>query len=165
MSYFSVSNYSRYIDEPKGDLYFGFGGVAVDLQKPGTIMVAALNSWWPDGQIFRSTDSGASWTALWEWEAYPTMNRYYMYDDTLAPWLGPNVDETVLGTLVCLFDQLFHLSLTDIWAAANWMDDGIPRHRSVRLESLVIRHWFDNLRRPRLAKVGYYAKHHSQVAR
>ncbi|TCD63986.1 hypothetical protein EIP91_004688 [Steccherinum ochraceum] len=82
-----------------GDLYFGFGGVAVDSQKPGTIMVAALNSWWPDGQIFRSTNSGASWTALWEWEAYPTMNRYYTYDDTLAPWLGPNVDETVLGTL------------------------------------------------------------------
>lgn len=28
------------------------------------------------------------------------MNRFYKYDDTLAPWLGPNVDETVLGTLV-----------------------------------------------------------------
>lgn len=28
------------------DLYFGFGGLAVDLQKPGTIMVAALNCWW-----------------------------------------------------------------------------------------------------------------------
>ncbi|THH34158.1 hypothetical protein EUX98_g40 [Antrodiella citrinella] len=82
-----------------GDLYFGFGGVAVDLQKPGTIMVAALNSWWPDGQIFRSTDGGQTWTALWEWEAYPDMNRYYTYDDTLAPWLGPDVDETVLGTL------------------------------------------------------------------
>lgn len=47
------------------DLYFGFGGLAVDLQKPGTIMVAALNSWWPDGQIFRSTDSGATWSPLW----------------------------------------------------------------------------------------------------
>ncbi|CAL1695971.1 unnamed protein product [Somion occarium] len=82
-----------------GDLYFGFGGVAVDLQKPGTIMVAALNSWWPDGQIFRSTDGGQSWTALWAWESYPTMNRYYKYDDTFAPWLGPNVDETELGTL------------------------------------------------------------------
>ncbi|KAH8102601.1 hypothetical protein BXZ70DRAFT_1059179 [Cristinia sonorae] len=82
-----------------GDLYFGFGGVAIDLQRPGTVMVAALNSWWPDGQIFRSTDGGSTWTALWEWEGYPTMNRYYKFDDTLAPWLGPNSDETVLGTL------------------------------------------------------------------
>ena len=63
-------------------------------------MVAALNSWWPDGQIFRSTDGGSSWTALWAWQSYPTMNRYYTYDDSLAPWLGPDIDETVLGTLV-----------------------------------------------------------------
>ncbi|KAJ3479843.1 hypothetical protein NLI96_g8779 [Meripilus lineatus] len=81
------------------DLYFGFGGVAVDLQRPGTIMVAALNSWWPDGQIFRSTDGGKTWTSLWSWQSYPTMNRYYKYDDTLAPWLGPNRNEDVLGTL------------------------------------------------------------------
>ena len=44
-----------------GDLYFGF----VDLQWPGTVMVPALSSWWPDGQIFRSTDSGATWSPLW----------------------------------------------------------------------------------------------------
>ncbi|KAG8893201.1 hypothetical protein FRC00_010856, partial [Tulasnella sp. 408] len=70
------------------DLYFGFGGLAVDLQKPGTIMVAALNSWWPDGQIFRSTDSGATWTTLWSWASYPTMNKYYTYDVSLAPWIA-----------------------------------------------------------------------------
>ena len=33
-----------------------FGGLAVDLQKPGTVMVAALNEWWPDANIFRSLD-------------------------------------------------------------------------------------------------------------
>ncbi|KAK7064455.1 carbohydrate-binding module family 1 protein [Favolaschia claudopus] len=77
------------------DLYFGFGGVAVDLQSPGTIMVAALNSWWPDGQIYRSTDSGATWSPLWNWQSYPTMNKFYTYSDSLAPWIGPNfVDGT-----------------------------------------------------------------------
>jgi xyloglucan-specific exo-beta-1,4-glucanase len=49
------------------DLYFGFGGLSIDLQKPGTVMVAALNSWNPDAQIFRSTDSGKTWSKLWEW--------------------------------------------------------------------------------------------------
>lgn len=53
-------------------------------------MVAALNSWWPDGQIWRSTDSGASWSPLWAWEAYPVLNRHYTYSDALAPWLGPD---------------------------------------------------------------------------
>ncbi|KAF9270407.1 Oligoxyloglucan reducing end-specific cellobiohydrolase [Marasmius fiardii PR-910] len=79
------------------DLYFGFGGVAVDLQKPGTIMVAALNSWWPDGQIFRSTDGGASWSPLWAWASYPTLNKYYTYSDSLAPWLGPNYVDITPG--------------------------------------------------------------------
>ncbi|KAJ6627205.1 hypothetical protein B0H10DRAFT_2161291 [Mycena sp. CBHHK59/15] len=81
------------------DLYFGFGGVAVDLKSPGTIMVAALNSWWPDGQIFRSTNSGASWSPLWAWVSYPTMNKYYTYSDSLAPWLGPNFVDGTPGDL------------------------------------------------------------------
>ncbi|KAJ7225786.1 hypothetical protein GGX14DRAFT_422376 [Mycena pura] len=69
------------------DLYFGFGGVAVDLKTPGTIMVAALNSWWPDG--------GATWSPLWSWLSYPTMNKFYHYSDSLAPWIGvPFVDGT-----------------------------------------------------------------------
>ncbi|KAK0465381.1 uncharacterized protein EV420DRAFT_1637520 [Desarmillaria tabescens] len=79
------------------DLYFGFGGLDVDLQKPGTLMVAALNSWWPDGQIYRSTDSGATWSPFWAWNGYPNINKYYTYSDSLAPWLGPNYVDTVLG--------------------------------------------------------------------
>lgn len=59
------------------DLYFGFGGLGVDMQKPGTLVVASLNSWWPDAQIFRSTDSGATWSRLWEWSSYPNQNWYY----------------------------------------------------------------------------------------
>ncbi|KAF5368557.1 hypothetical protein D9758_002431 [Tetrapyrgos nigripes] len=81
------------------DLYFGFGGVGVDLQKPGTIMVAALNSWWPDGQIFRSTNGGSTWSPLWQFGNYPDINKYYSYDDSLAPWLGPNFVDTTLGDL------------------------------------------------------------------
>lgn len=59
------------------DLYFGFGGLGVDMQKPGTIMVASLNSWWPDAQIFRSTNSGTTWSPIWDWAAYPEQNWYY----------------------------------------------------------------------------------------
>lgn len=83
------------------DLYFGFGGLSVDLQNPGTVMVAALNSWWPDGQIYRSTDSGATWSPLWAWSAsgYPNIDKFYSYDDSLAPWIGPDYVETTLGTL------------------------------------------------------------------
>lgn len=67
--------------------YYGYGGLTVDLQKPGTIMVAALNCWWPDELIWRSTDSGATWSPIWAWASYPSMNRYYGYDISAAPWL------------------------------------------------------------------------------
>ncbi len=95
------------------DLYFGFGGLAVDAQKPGTVMVAALNSWWPDGQIYRSTDrcgrahsvrsytyptsSGSTWSPFWDWASYPTINKYYSYSDDLAPWLGVDYVDQTLG--------------------------------------------------------------------
>lgn len=38
-------------------LTLGFGGLSLDVNNPGTLMVAACNLWWPDVQIFRSTDS------------------------------------------------------------------------------------------------------------
>lgn len=62
-------------------------------------MVAALNSWWPDGQIFRSTNGGASWTPLWDWAVYPTLNKYYSYNAALAPWIGPNIVDVTPGNL------------------------------------------------------------------
>ncbi|KAF9889037.1 hypothetical protein FE257_008014 [Aspergillus nanangensis] len=75
---------------PMASTYYGYGGLSVDLQDPGTLVVASVNSWWPDAQIFRSVDSGATWSALWEWNGYPSINYYYNYDITNAPWLQDN---------------------------------------------------------------------------
>ncbi|MGP3786318.1 X2-like carbohydrate binding domain-containing protein [Paenibacillus sp. 1A_MP2] len=69
------------------DNYYGYGGLAVDAQHPGTLMVATLNSWWPDANLFRSTDGGATWTRIWEFEAYPNRKMRYTQDISAAPWL------------------------------------------------------------------------------
>lgn len=29
---------------------YGYSGISVDLQKPGTIMIAPFNEWWPDAK-------------------------------------------------------------------------------------------------------------------
>ncbi|KAJ3120543.1 hypothetical protein HK100_012749 [Physocladia obscura] len=42
--------------KPQSSAYYGYGGLTIDIKTPSTIMVAALNSWQPDGQIYRSTD-------------------------------------------------------------------------------------------------------------
>ena len=38
--------------------WFGYGGIAVDAQNPDTLVVAELNRWWPDVNLWRSTDGG-----------------------------------------------------------------------------------------------------------
>ncbi len=81
------------------DLYFGYSGLTLDRQNPGTLMVASLNSWWPDMIIFRSTDFGASWTRIWDWAGYPARSKRYEMDISSVPWLtfgmNPNPPEEV----------------------------------------------------------------------
>jgi photosystem II stability/assembly factor-like uncharacterized protein len=67
--------------------YFGYGGLAIDRQHPSTIMVSALNSWWPDGIIWRSVDGGATWSKIWNWTSYPSYTTRYVMDITSCPWL------------------------------------------------------------------------------
>jgi hypothetical protein len=76
------------VPSSSGDDYFGYGGLSVDAQHPQTIMVAALNSWWPDTIIFRSTDAGATWSRVWDWASYPSRTLRYTIDTSAAPWLN-----------------------------------------------------------------------------
>ncbi|MDH2428430.1 xyloglucanase [Sphaerisporangium sp. TRM90804] len=69
------------------DDYFGYSGLTVDRRNPGTIMVGTQVSWWPDGIIWRSTDSGATWSRIWDWGAWPDRTLRYDFDITDTPWV------------------------------------------------------------------------------
>ncbi|MEU3604280.1 cellulose binding domain-containing protein [Streptomyces sp. NPDC035033] len=71
----------------EADTHHGFSGLTVDRQRPGTLMVSAYSSWWPDTQIFRSTDSGATWTKAWDYTSYPNRSNRYTMDVSSVPWL------------------------------------------------------------------------------
>ncbi|MFI8194356.1 cellulose binding domain-containing protein [Streptomyces sp. NPDC085946] len=71
----------------EADTYYGFSGLTVDRQRPGTVMATAYSSWWPDTQIFRSTDSGATWTKAWDYTSYPVRENRYTMDVSSSPWL------------------------------------------------------------------------------
>lgn len=75
--------------------YFGYGGLAIDAQHPQTIMVTALNSWWPDTMIWRSTNSGSTWTRIWDFTSYPNRSLRYTQDISAAPWLNFGVTNPV----------------------------------------------------------------------
>jgi xyloglucan-specific exo-beta-1,4-glucanase len=68
--------------------FFGYGGLAVDAQHPSTIMVSALNSWWPDTIFWRSTNGGTTWTRIWDWASFPSRTLRYAQDISTAPWLN-----------------------------------------------------------------------------
>ncbi|KAK1856786.1 glycoside hydrolase family 74 protein [Colletotrichum chrysophilum] len=88
------------------DLYFGFGGLSVDMKKPGTLIVATLNSWWPDAQLFRSTDSGTTWKKIWEWANYPDMTLGYTQSTPKAPWIKTNFLDTDTKDLGWMIESL-----------------------------------------------------------
>ncbi|MET7682146.1 cellulose binding domain-containing protein [Streptomyces sp. NPDC005423] len=71
----------------EADTYYGFSGLTVDRQHPGTVMATAYSSWWPDTQIFRSTDSGGTWTKAWDYTSYPNRSDRYTIDVSSVPWL------------------------------------------------------------------------------
>ena len=63
---------------------FGYAGLALDAQHPGTLMAATMDKWSTGDDIYRTTDGGAHWTAL-----KPTAVR----DSSASPflnWGGPN---------------------------------------------------------------------------
>ena len=47
-----------------GNPTLGYGGLAVDPEHPGTVMVATNDRWFPVDDIFRSTDAGATWESV-----------------------------------------------------------------------------------------------------
>ncbi|WP_275412983.1 cellulose binding domain-containing protein [Rugosimonospora africana] len=75
------------IPSSSSDDYFGYSGLTIDRQHPGTIMVATQISWWPDAIFFRSTDSGATWTRIWDFSSYPDRSLRYNLDVSSEPWL------------------------------------------------------------------------------
>ncbi len=74
------------VPSTSADDTFGYSGLTIDRKNPSTLMVATQISWWPDIIIFRSTDAGATWKRIWNYENGNRVNKYTM-DISAAPWL------------------------------------------------------------------------------
>ncbi len=71
------------------DRLTGFGGLAIDRQNPQRLLVSELNRWWPDANLWRSTDGGATWSSAWTESWPPNFNAHYNGPDiSSAPWLN-----------------------------------------------------------------------------
>jgi photosystem II stability/assembly factor-like uncharacterized protein len=65
----------------------GVGAVSVDWQNPNVLIASTLNNWWPDEHIYRSTDGGRTWDAIWYMDGWPNRVNKYTMDINMAPWL------------------------------------------------------------------------------
>ncbi|MDR0290465.1 MAG: xyloglucanase [Treponema sp.] len=65
----------------------GVGAVAVDWQNPQRLVAVTLNEWWPDEYIYRSTNGGKTWDAIWFLDGWPNRVNKYTLDISMAPWL------------------------------------------------------------------------------
>jgi hypothetical protein len=77
---------------PRGPIP-GFGGITVDRQNPGTLMASTCNNWHPDEILYRSTDSGETWSLSWDYaEGQDRTDRFAM-DNSGSPWLNWNGED------------------------------------------------------------------------
>ncbi|GAA1564637.1 RICIN domain-containing protein [Streptomyces globosus] len=75
---------------------YGFSGLAVDPRKPSTVMVTTLGRWWPEDEIYRTTDGGASWKALADKS---------VRDASAAPYVGTGTGHWMTALAIDPFDS------------------------------------------------------------
>ncbi|MFE1788615.1 RICIN domain-containing protein, partial [Streptomyces sp. NPDC059525] len=75
---------------------YGFSGLAVDPRKPSTVMVTTLDRWWPQDEIYRTTDGGTTWKAL-----AGTSVR----DASAAPYVGTGTGHWMTALAIDPFDS------------------------------------------------------------
>ncbi|WP_344748131.1 hypothetical protein [Streptosporangium vulgare] len=134
------------VPSSSADDYFGYSGLTIDRQNPGTIMVATQISWWPDVIFFRSTDSGATWTRIWDFTSYPERSFRYTMDISSAPWLTFGTNPQPAGG-----------------NAQARLDDRVAGDRPVRRQPDDVRHRRHRLRHRGSQEVGHRRQAHHQA--
>lgn len=104
---------------------YGFSGLAVDPRKPSTVMVTTLGRWWPEDEIYRTTDGGATWKALADKSVRSA---------SAAPYVGTHTGHWMTALAIDPFNSghVLYGTGNGIWRSkdANASDSGGTSHWS-----------------------------------
>ncbi|MFD6142813.1 WD40/YVTN/BNR-like repeat-containing protein [Promicromonospora sp. NPDC060271] len=104
---------------------YGFSGLAVDPREPSTVMVTTLDRWWPEDEIYRTTDGGATWTALADKSVRSA---------SAAPYVGTHTGHWMTALAIDPFNSghVLYGTGNGIWRSkdANASDSGSTSHWS-----------------------------------
>ncbi|MFE2875264.1 RICIN domain-containing protein [Streptomyces roseus] len=110
---------------------YGFSGLSVDPRKPSTVMVTTLDRWWPEDEIYRTTDGGTTWKAL---------AGKSVRDASAAPYVGTGTGHWMTALAIDPFDSGHVLYGTGSGILrskdANASDSGATSHWSVGARGL-----------------------------
>ncbi|MER7621678.1 RICIN domain-containing protein [Streptomyces sp. NPDC126503] len=102
---------------------YGFSGLAVDPRKPSTVMVTTLDRWWPEDEIYRTTDGGTTWKALADRS---------VRDASAAPYVGTHTGHWMTALAIDPFDSghVLYGTGNGIWRSkdAHATDSGGTSH-------------------------------------
>ncbi|MFI8069589.1 RICIN domain-containing protein [Streptomyces sp. NPDC086033] len=110
---------------------YGFSGLAVDPRKPSTVMVTTLDRWWPEDELYRSTDGGTTWKAL---AAKSVRNA------SAAPYVGTGIGHWMTALTIDPFDSghVLYGTGSGIWGSKDVTasDSGGTSHWTVGARGL-----------------------------
>ncbi|RSO51154.1 carbohydrate-binding protein [Streptomyces sp. WAC 06725] len=110
---------------------YGFSGLAVDPRKPSTVMVTTLDRWWPEDEIYRSTDGGTTWKAL---------AGKSVRNASAAPYIGTHTGHWMTALAIDPFDSghMLYGTGNGIWRSkdADATDSGGTSHWAVGARGL-----------------------------
>ncbi len=122
---------------------YGFSGLAVDPQKPSTVMVATLHRWWPQDELYRTTDGGTTWKA----QAAKSER-----DASGAPYVGTGIGHWMTALAIDPFNSghVLYGTGSGIWRSkdAGATDNGGTSHWTVGSQGLEETALFDAIAPP-----------------